>query len=206
MRDYVLYLFLLATIFLLMLAEPVSSQWLMFDRGAIDEGQWWRLLTAHFVHLSPMHLFGNAMGVILLGYIAGRSLSNALGFALLCWCLLVVGGGLYIFADYLERYVGLSGVLHGLILVAPFVSPFYSRRIAFSFLVLVVAKVLWEQSSFYDDMSMVGMIGGRVEANAHLLGAIAGLVFLLAYYLFRFVKGDLGGEQELMNETENRHT
>lgn len=200
MRDYVLYLFLLVTIVLLMLAEPVSSQWLMFDRSAIDDGQLWRVLTAHFVHLSPMHLLGNAMGVILLGYIAGRSLSNALGVTLLVWCLLVVGLGLYVFADYLERYVGLSGVLHGLILVAPFVSPFYSRRIAACFLVLIVAKVLWEQSSFYDDMAMVGMIGGRVEANAHLLGTIAGLLFLLAYYLMGYVKGNLGNGQKITNE------
>lgn len=199
MRDYVLYLFLLVTIVLLMLAEPLSSQWLMFDRSAIDEGQLWRLFSAHFVHLSPMHLLGNAMGVILLGYIAGRSLNNALGVTLLIWCLLVVGGGLYVFADYLERYVGLSGVLHGLILVAPFVSPFYSRRIAASFLVLVVAKVLWEQSSFYDDMAMVGMIGGRVEANAHLLGTIAGLLFLLAYYLMRYKKDNLGNGQKITN-------
>jgi rhomboid family GlyGly-CTERM serine protease len=200
MRDYVLYLFLLVTIVLLMLAEPVSSQWLMFDRSAIDDGQLWRVLTAHFVHLSPMHLLGNAMGVILLGYIAGRSLSNALGVTLLVWCLLVVGLGLYVFADYLERYVGLSGVLHGLILVAPFVSPFYSRRIAACFLVLIVAKVLWEQSSFYDDMAMVGMIGGRVEANAHLLGTIAGLLFLLAYYLAGYVKGNLGNGQKITNK------
>lgn len=199
MRDYVLYLFLLVTIVLLMLAEPVSSQWLMFDRSAINDGQLWRLFSAHFVHLSPMHLLGNAMGVILLGYIAGRSLNNALGVTLLIWCLLVVGGGLYVFADYLERYVGLSGVLHGLILVAPFVSPFYSRRIAASFLVLVVAKVLWEQSSFYDDMAMVGMIGGRVEANAHLLGTIAGLLFLLAYYLMRYKKDNLGNGQKITN-------
>lgn len=200
MRDYVLYLFLLVTIVLLMLAEPVSSQWLMFDRSAIDDGQLWRVLTAHFVHLSPMHLLGNAMGVILLGYIAGRSLSNALGVTLLVWCLSVVGLGLYVFADYLERYVGLSGVLHGLILVAPFVSPFYSRRIAACFLVLIVAKVLWEQSSFYDDMAMVGMIGGRVEANAHLLGTIAGLLFLLAYYLAGYVKGNLGNGQKITNK------
>ena len=200
MRDYVLYLFLLVTIVLLMLAEPVSSQWLMFDRSAIDDGQLWRVLTAHFVHLSPMHLLGNAMGVILLGYVAGRSLSNALGVTLLVWCLSVVGLGLYVFADYLERYVGLSGVLHGLILVAPFVSPFYSRRIAACFLVLIVAKVLWEQSSFYDDMAMVGMIGGRVEANAHLLGTIAGLLFLLAYYLAGYVKGNLGNGQKITNK------
>jgi rhomboid family GlyGly-CTERM serine protease len=186
MRGYLLYIFLLATIVLLALAEPISSQWLMFDRDAIDEGQIWRLFSAHFVHLSAAHLLGNALGVVLLAYIAGRSLNNLIGILLLVWCLLVVGIGLYEYAGYLEYYVGLSGVLHGLLLVAPFVSTAYSRRIAVCFLLVIVSKVAWEQSSFYDDMSMVGLIGGRVEANAHLLGVIAGLLFLLAYYVYSY--------------------
>jgi rhomboid family GlyGly-CTERM serine protease len=186
MRDYLLYIFLLVTIVLLSLAEPMSSQWLMFDRDAINEGQIWRLFSAHFVHLSSAHLLGNALGVVLLAYIAGRSLNNLIGILLLAWCLLVVGIGLYGYASYLERYVGLSGVLHGLLLVAPFLSTLYSRRIATCFLLVIVAKVAWEQSSFYDDMSMVGVIGGRVETNAHLLGVIAGLFFLLAYYAYSY--------------------
>lgn len=190
MRDYLFYLLLLILIVVLTLLEPISSDWLMFDRAAIDKGQVWRLFSAHFVHLSPTHMFGNAMGIVLLAYIAGRYLNNLVGLLLLAWCLLVVGLGLYWYADYLQRYVGLSGVLHGLLLVAPFISKFYSRRIAGCFLVVIVSKVIWEQSSFYDDMAMVGMIGGRVETNAHLLGMLAGLVFLMVYYLKQYV--DLG--------------
>lgn len=185
MRDYLLYIFLLVTIVVFALAEPVSSHWLMFDRDAINNGQVWRLFSAHFVHLSMPHLLGNAMGVALLAYIAGRSLNNLVGISLLIWCVLVVGVGLYGYADYLQRYVGLSGVLHGLLLVAPFISPFYSRRIAMCFLLVIVSKVIWEQSSFYDDMAMAGLIGGRVEANAHMLGVLAGLFFLIIYYVQR---------------------
>lgn len=185
MRDYLLYIFLLVTIVVFALAEPVSSHWLMFDRDAINNGQVWRLFSAHFVHLSMPHLLGNAMGVALLAYIAGRSLNNLVGISLLIWCVLVVGVGLYGYADYLQRYVGLSGVLHGLLLVAPFISPFYSRRMAMCFLLVIVSKVIWEQSSFYDDMAMAGLIGGRVEANAHMLGVLAGLFFLLMYYVQR---------------------
>jgi len=190
MRDYLFYLLLLIIIVVLALYEPISSDWLMFDRAAIDKGQIWRLFSAHFVHLSVTHMFGNAMGIVLLAYIAGRYLNNSLGLLLLTWCMLVVGLGLYWYADYLQRYVGLSGILHGLLLVAPFVSKFYSRRIAGCFLVVIVSKVIWEQSSFYDDMAMVGIIGGRVETNAHLLGTLAGLVFLMAYYLKQYI--DLG--------------
>jgi rhomboid family GlyGly-CTERM serine protease len=194
MRDYLLYICLLATVVLLAIAEPISSHWLMFDRDAINEGQIWRLFSGHFVHLSMSHLLGNALGIVLLAYIAGRSLNNLVGILLLAWCVVVVGIGLYGYADYLDYYVGLSGVLHGLLLVAPFVSPFYSRVIAGCFLLVIVSKVVWEQSSWYDDMAMAGMIGGRVEANAHLLGVIAGLIFLLVYYVHAYLQEKIDGK------------
>jgi rhomboid family GlyGly-CTERM serine protease len=194
MRDYLLYICLLATVVLLAIAEPISSHWLMFDRDAINEGQIWRLFSGHFVHLSMSHLLGNALGIVLLAYIAGRSLNNLVGILLLAWCVVVVGIGLYGYADYLDYYVGLSGVLHGLLLVAPFVSPFYSRAIAGCFLLVIVSKVVWEQSSWYDDMAMAGMIGGRVEVNAHLLGVIAGLVFLLVYYVHAYLQEKIDGK------------
>jgi rhomboid family GlyGly-CTERM serine protease len=182
MRNYLLYLVLFSLLALLAVLEPQSSQWFMYDRQLIEAGQVWRLFTAHFVHLSLPHLAGNLMGVALLAYIAGRYLNNALGLALLFWCVLVVGLGLFLYADYLQRYVGLSGVLHGLLLVAPFISRHYSQRIAWVFLAIILIKVIWEQSPLYDDMALHSTIGGRVEANAHLLGVLAGLLFLAGYY------------------------
>ena len=133
-------------------------------------------------------MLGNAIGVALLGYIAGSSLNNRTGFTLLLWCCAVVGLGLFYFAEYLQRYVGFSGVLHGLLLVAPFLSTFYSRRTALVFLLVIVAKVIWEQTPYYDAMSLFTLIGGRVEVNAHALGVIAGVIFLLAHQLLYLSK------------------
>ncbi len=196
MRDYWLYLLLFLVVVFLSWLEPLSSDWLMYDRELIERGQIWRLFSAHFVHLSTTHMLGNAMGIILLGYIAGKHLNNTLGLVLLLWCVLVVGLGLYWYADYLQRYVGLSGVLHGLLLVAPFISRYYSWRVACAFLIVIVLKVVWEQSPFYDDMALLGMIGGRVEANAHLLGVLAGLGFLLGYLAYCYkIKAQLKVEE-----------
>lgn len=186
MRDYSLYLFLIIIVSLMAILEPLSSQFLMYDRELIEAGEFWRILTAHFVHLSFPHMAGNGMGLILLAYISGKYLNNLLGLALLLWCVLAVGLGLYCFADYLQRYVGLSGVLHGLLLVAPFISRHYSQRIALMFMSIILLKVAWEQTPFYDDMALHSTIGGRVEANAHLYGTLAGLVFLVFYYASHF--------------------
>lgn len=194
MRNYWLYVSISIVLLLLALFEPSSSEYLMFDRELISIGEVWRLFSAHFVHLSNTHMLGNLLAVGLVGYIAGASLNNVTGVLLLLWCVLVVGIGLYFFAGHLYRYVGLSGVLHGLLVVAPFVSPFYSRRIALCFLTVVVLKVIWEQSGFYDDMALVNTIGGRVETLAHLFGLLAGLFYLSIWLLReRLLKEREGG-------------
>ncbi|UXD87088.1 rhombosortase [Thalassolituus hydrocarboniclasticus] len=187
-RGYSLYLLMMTAVVLLALAEPLSGQWLRFDRMALVDGQWWRLLSASWVHLSWQHALGNMAGIALFAYIAGPSLNSWRGLLLLSWCVAVVGCGLYWFATDLYGYAGLSGALHGLLLVAPFVSPFYSRRIAWLFFVVIVAKVIWEQTSWYNDMALADVIGGRVETRSHLLGTLAGMFFLLQIYWRRLLR------------------
>ena len=101
MRGYFIYIILLAIGSLLLLLEPYSSEWLRFDREKIAVGEVWRLVTANYVHLSQTHALGNGLGVVLLGYIAGSAFNNKVGLVLLVWSSLVVGVGLYAFADYL---------------------------------------------------------------------------------------------------------
>jgi len=185
LHRYSLYVSVMLVMLVLGLCQPWSSQYFQFDRVAIASGEVWRLFSASWVHLSTNHLLGNLAGMALVAYIAGSYLNNRLGIALLFWSTAFVGIGLYLWADNLQRYVGMSGALHGLLLVAPFVSGFYSRRMAWVFFVVIVTKTLWEQTPWYDDMALFGYIGGRVETRSHLLGMIAGVLFLMALKYFR---------------------
>ena len=45
---------------------PNSLKLLMWERDAINAGQWWRLLTAHLVHLDARHLLLNLFGLLLI--------------------------------------------------------------------------------------------------------------------------------------------
>lgn len=179
-RDYIIYLVLIALISVLASIESVwpISDILRFDREQLDQGQWWRLITANWMHLSFNHYLGNVAGVLLVAYIARGSLNNKMGAALILWSMLVVGAGLYGYADYLSYYVGLSGALHGILLAAPFASRAYGMSTCVMFAAFILGKVIWEQTSAYDDMALVEVIGGRVEVNSHLFGALAGLCFL----------------------------
>lgn len=185
MRKYGIYLAIIVLIVLLRLLDPLSSEYLRFDRTLIDAGEIWRLFGAHLVHLSTIHMLGNLLAVCLVAYIAGESLNNLLGIFLFFWCSCVVGAGLYFFASDLSYYVGLSGVLHGLLIVSPFVSKFYSRKVALIFMFAIILKVIWEQSGFYDDMALASTIGGRVETRAHLFGVLSGLIFIALQLLWQ---------------------
>ena len=54
--------------------EP-ARQALSYDRGALADGEWWRLLTAHFVHLDAEHAFLNSLGVVLMWALFARDYS-----------------------------------------------------------------------------------------------------------------------------------
>ena len=54
--------------------EPVRAA-LSYDRTGLALGQWWRLLTAHFVHMDPGHALLNSLGVILMWALFARDYS-----------------------------------------------------------------------------------------------------------------------------------
>src|SRR5260221_13119293 len=60
-----------------------SSALLRYDRSAIAAGGWWRLLTAHMVHLDAHHLMLNGLGLVLMWALFAPALDAADGAALL---------------------------------------------------------------------------------------------------------------------------
>src|ERR1700744_665360 len=95
----------------LALGDNISAV-LRYDRSAIAAGGWWRLLTAHIVHLDAHHLILNELGLVLMwSLFAQDSLAEE-------WCAIVLAGalaissGLWWLSPRVEWYVGASGVLH----------------------------------------------------------------------------------------------
>jgi rhomboid family GlyGly-CTERM serine protease len=90
----------------------IATMALRYDRAAIAAGQWWRLLTAHAVHLDLHHLVLNELGLILVWSLFARD------YDAVEWCAIVLAGalgiscGLWWLSPQVAWYVGASGVLH----------------------------------------------------------------------------------------------
>jgi rhomboid family GlyGly-CTERM serine protease len=150
---------------------------LRYSRDAIAAGEIWRLITAHLVHLGAAHFALNAMGTVLAAALVGAQLRPlAWGWVWLA-CALSVSGGLWWLQPEIGWYVGMSGVLHGLIVAGAVtgLGDYRERLFAAAVLVAIAAKLGWEQWSG----AMPGtaaLAGGSVITEAHLYGAVGGLL------------------------------
>ncbi|PCJ14438.1 MAG: rhombosortase [Gammaproteobacteria bacterium] len=175
---------------LLQLADPTSTELFRFNRSAIEAGEWWRLLTGNFCHLSWNHLWVNLLGLVLMVGLFLRSLTISWWFGLLLLGSAIEGAMLFIVTPHVHHYVGLSGILHGVIVVGAVLDFKRDRVVNAVLLVGLTGKLIWEQSSYYlDDMAQ--FIGGNVLVESHLIGSIVGVAVLLVGLTGRyFLKTD----------------
>jgi rhomboid family GlyGly-CTERM serine protease len=163
--------------------SPVSYELFAYHRDGVSEYQWWRLLSAHLLHTNLNHLLLNSAGIILLWAVFGEyyRLVHYAGIAL--GCALVISAGLYLLVPALQWYVGLSGVLHGLFAWGALCDIRTGRRTGWLLLLGLAVKVGYE-AAFGGDKSVSQLIEARVATEAHLLGAISGLLFSLPTLIF----------------------
>ncbi|HIP53221.1 MAG TPA: rhombosortase [Chromatiales bacterium] len=146
---------------------------LRYEREPILTGQLWRLFSALAVHLGPGHLVMNLAVLWLLWAGFMRYLPETRWWAYVLFSTLGVTLGLLLFNPSIEWYVGLSGVLHGLV-VAVLVEDY--RNAPGTVLLLGMAllvKLGWEQ--YLGPLpASEAVSGGPVVVDAHLYGAIGG--------------------------------
>ncbi len=167
---------LLALTVVLQAFAPHTTLALRYDRAAIEGGELWRLITGNLVHLNWPHLLLNLTGLVLIWVLFTREWSFRFWCAAFLVCALAVGGGLFAFDPALQWYVGLSGVLHGLFVIALLSDPYLRWFERVGLLAALAAKIAWEQ--FHGPTPGVSeLIHGAVVVQAHLYGALGGAVF-----------------------------
>ncbi len=166
---------LTALCLVLAISGSMGLEWLRFDRAAIGDGQVWRLLTGHLVHLGGSHLAMNLAGLWLIWLLYGGSLKDRQWLGLIAVSAVGISLVLLALDPDLSWYVGLSGVLHTLI-VAGIVVALRRNPLPGEWLLLalIAGKLAWEQLHG----SLPGsaeLAGGPVVVDAHLYGALIGL-------------------------------
>jgi rhomboid family GlyGly-CTERM serine protease len=160
-----LLLILLLLGLVLALGDNVNAL-LRYDRGAIAAGGWWRLLTAHIVHLDLHHLILNELGLVLMWSLFAQDYDPVE------WCAIVLSGalaiscGLWWLSPRVGWYVGASGVLHTVMAAGAakhLVERTWDRWILIGGL---SAKLAWEQ--------WAGHAQPMIVVDAHLYGAACG--------------------------------
>ncbi len=144
-----------------------------YDRLQIENGEYWRLVSGHFVHLGTTHLLLNMAGLVLVWLLVGRYYTRIQWLTVLAVTLAVTTAGFWFIDVHMLWYVGLSGVLHGLLLAGSIKGFRELPSESAIIIVIVVAKLAWEQFSGPLPGSE-SATGGPVVVNAHLFGAIGG--------------------------------
>ena len=149
---------------------------LWYLRDAVAGGEYWRLLTGNLVHLGWRHLALN-IGALLLGiWVFAPARSPVVWIVALLVCSLSSSLGLYLFSPDISWCVGMSGALHGLLIIGAVDWIRQGDRVGGLLLVIWIAKLGWEQVNGGVPLS-VESIGAPVVTDAHLWGAVGGFLF-----------------------------
>ena len=171
----------LAIPWLLLAGGPPWVAALRYERQGLASGEWWRLISAHWVHLNARHLWLDSAGLVLLWSLYARALRAWQWLLVLAGASAAIDAGLWWWQPQLQWYVGLSGILHGVWAAGAVAEGRRQGGWAWLMLLVLAVKLFLEQHS--GGSLLVGDF--PVVTVAHLYGALGGLGAYAALALWR---------------------
>ena len=169
---------LLLLVSLLIQATDTVPLW-RFDRELVRQGDVWLMLTGHIAHLGWSHWALNMAGLAIVAVFFSSHTSAKQWLLVILVSVVVINIGIWFWVTDLRTYVGLSGVLHGLFLYGALREIRFYPLSGYVLVAILLGKLGYE-TLFGALPGSEDMAGGRVLTEAHLLGAIGGvLVWLL---------------------------
>lgn len=173
----------LSAVALIVQLNPAWRDALLYDRGAVARGEWWRLWTGHWVHFGWPHFVADAGLFLIMGWLLERTHPwfSRLALVLMPPFIALV---LYYLDPAMQRYGGLSAINLGLLLYQALQGWQRDWRDWFwpAVLAIYVGEVIFEVLSGGTGGGMIKFDdpGVHVATSAHLASAAYALVVWLA--------------------------
>lgn len=153
-----------------------TSSTLYYDRSAILDGEVYRLLTFHFIHLSNADFLINIVALAALWLLYGGTMRTLEWMGAVVGCGSAIGLSLLLFSPEVEWSVGLSGLLYALFALVAIRAAMSGEYLSGAVVAFLVVKVILEQT-IGPSAAMEDFIGSAIVVDTHMYGVIAGLVF-----------------------------
>jgi rhomboid family GlyGly-CTERM serine protease len=158
----------------LALALSAAGDWaretLEYERAALAHYQWWRLISAHLVHLGWRHALLNCAGLMLLWMLFAREFSPRRWLWIAVLAAASIDAGLWFLRPALDWYLGASGVLHGVWAAGALALYRRGDGIGAALLLLLILKLVYEQQSGASLLYAAVPLAGA----SHLYGTLGG--------------------------------
>lgn len=169
------------------LLQLIGPKYLRYDADLVSELQLWRFLSGHWVHANWIHFALNMAGFVLCVMLTGISWSLWQWLARIMILSSTISVCFYIWNSDIGWYVGFSGVLFGLYVLAARATLSKQAMMSSILLVFIALKIVLEQWSSVKITSNE-LIGVPVLVDAHLYGVLSAVSMIAVLAVFNFLK------------------
>ena len=168
--------------------DPLLFNRLKFNVSAVENGEYYRLLTAGFIHVDYNHLFFNGFTL----FIFGGNVLYGLGtinFILLYLISLLMGNGLAYYYHKKNPYytaVGASGAIMGIVYSSILMFP--EMELAFIFFPVPMPAYIFGVGYLIYTLFGIKSQNDGIGHTAHFGGAIGGIICTLVFDPYVFEK------------------
>ena len=169
---------IVSLILFMLLIQFMGPELFRYDtRLLTSDLQLWRVLTGHWVHANWIHYLMNMAGFILCLALTGVNWTIWQWVWRIVLLSLGISLGLYLWHPALSWYVGFSGVLFGLYVLAAVSSLSEQVFMSVSLLLVIAGKIILEQWSSVN-ITTSELIGVPVMVDAHLYGVMVAMALI----------------------------
>lgn len=161
--------------------DPLLFNRLKFNVSAVENGEYYRLLTAGFIHVDYNHLFFNGFTLFIFGGNALYGLGT-LNFILLYLISLLMGNGLAYYYHKKNPYytaVGASGAIMGIVYSSILMFP--EMELAFIFFPVPMPAYVFGVGYLIYTLFGIKSQNDGIGHTAHFGGAIGGIICTLVF-------------------------